>query len=159
MTPQYLSKQRLKLWIRLLRVTRLGEAELREFLRAEHATTLPRFDVLAALHRAGEEALTMSELSRQLLVSNGNTTTVVDRLETDGFVTRTPSARDRRVVHVALTTAGHRHFEELAIEHESRVDELFADVDAVDLAALEDLLHRMTPRRTTTAQLAPRGNP
>lgn len=158
MTPQCLSKQRLKLWIRLLRIARVGEAELREFLRAEHATTLPRFDVLAALHRAGE-ASTMSELSRQLLVSNGNTTTVVDRLEADGFVARTPSARDRRVVHVALTAAGHRHFEGLAIEHERRVDELFAHVDAIDLEALEDLLHRITPRRTTTAEMAPRGKP
>ena len=36
--------------------------------------------------------MTMSDLSRQLLVSNGNTTTVVDRLEADGLVTRTPLA-------------------------------------------------------------------
>ena len=54
--------------------------ELREFLRVEHGSTLPRFDVMAALHRSDDD-LTMTELSRMLLVSNGNTTTVVDRLE------------------------------------------------------------------------------
>jgi DNA-binding MarR family transcriptional regulator len=139
-----LSKQRLKLWIRLLRVTRLAEAELREFLRVQHHSTLPRFDVLAALHRA-DRPLTMSELSRMLLVSNGNTTTVVDRLEKAGLVTRTSPPADRRIVHVALTDGGRRHFEKLAADHEARVDELFAGVSAADLEALTELLHRMTP--------------
>ena len=63
-----------------------------------------------------------------LLVSNGNTTAVVDRLEHDGLVTRTPSAADRRVVHVALTDAGRRHFEQLAVDHEAQVDSLFSGV-------------------------------
>jgi len=142
-----LSKRRLKLWIRLLRVTRIAEADLREFLRTQHESTLPRFDVLAALHRA-RAPLTMSELSRQLLVSNGNTTTVVDRLELDGLVTRTPAA-DRRIIHVALTDAGRLHFDQLAVDHEARVNQLFGGLSGADLAALEDLLHRMTATQTT----------
>ena len=68
-----LSKRRLRAWLRLLRVTRGTENHLREFLRVNHATTLPRFDVMAALHRAGGP-MKMSALSRQLLVSNGNAT-------------------------------------------------------------------------------------
>ena len=139
-----LSKRRLKLWIRLLRVTRIAEGDLREFLRTEHESTLPRFDVLAALHRA-RTPLTMSELSRQLLVSNGNTTTVVDRLELDDLVTRTPAA-DRRVIHVALTDTGRAHFEQLAIDHEARVNQLFGGISGADLTALEDLLTRMTTK-------------
>ena len=139
-----ISKRRLRLWLRLLNVTRSTESELREFLRVEHGSTLPRFDVMAALRRADDE-LTMSELSRRLLVSNGNTTTVVDRLELDGLVTRTPSAADRRVVHVALTKAGRRRFDELAAEHEARLDSLFAGVSAADVDALEELLQRLTP--------------
>ena len=139
-----LSKRRLRLWIRMLRVTRMAEAELREFLRVEHHSTLPRFDVMAALHRANRP-LTMSELSRMLLVSNGNTTTVVDRLEKDGLVLRTSSPADRRIVHVALTDDGRRHFEQLAADHEARVDELFAGVSATELDALTDLMQHMTP--------------
>ena len=147
-----LSKRRLKLWIRLLRVTHTKEGELREFLRAEHASTLPRFDVLAALHRA-HTPLTMSEVSRRLLVSNGNTTTVVDRLELDGLVTRTP-ASDRRIIHVALTDDGRAHFEQLAVDHEARVNQLFGGLSGADLTALEDLLERMTanPETRTTAK-------
>jgi DNA-binding MarR family transcriptional regulator len=143
-----MSKRRLRLWLRLLRLTRLTEAELREFLRVEHGSTLPRFDVMAALHRA-DGALTMSELSQLLLVSNGNTTAVVDRLEQDGLVARTPSTSDRRVVRVSLTTRGRRHFEQLAVDHEARVDSLFARASSDDLDALEDILHRITAKGST----------
>jgi DNA-binding MarR family transcriptional regulator len=141
-----ISKRRLRLWIRLLTVTRVTEAELREFLRVEHGSTLPRFDVMAALRRA-DEPLTMTELSRRLLVSNGNTTTVVDRLEHDGLVVRIPSSADRRVVHVALTQAGRRHFDRLAVEHEARVDSLFAGASTSDLDQLDELLQRLIPRK------------
>jgi DNA-binding MarR family transcriptional regulator len=143
-----MSKRRLRLWIRLLRVTRITEAQLREFLRVEHGSTLPRFDVMAALHRSDDD-LTMTELSRRLLVSNANTTTVVDRLELDGLVTRTTSAADRRVVNVALTQAGRRHFDRLATEHEARVNSLFSGVSSADLDALEQILQRLTPRKAT----------
>ncbi|MCV2865869.1 MarR family winged helix-turn-helix transcriptional regulator [Albidovulum sediminicola] len=112
-----LSKRRLKLWIRLLAVTRTAENRLREFLRVEHGTTLPRFDVMAALYRR-RGGVTMSELSRMLLVSNGNATAVVDRLEAEAMVRRTPSQTDRRTVFVALTEAGLAAFETLAADHE-----------------------------------------
>jgi DNA-binding MarR family transcriptional regulator len=137
-----LSKRRLKLWIRLLGVTRVAESVLREFLRVNHATTLPRFDVMAALYRR-RDAVTMSELSRMLLVSNGNATAVVDRLEADGLVRRTPSDQDRRTVFVALTDAGLAKFEVLATNHEAEVNRLFAGLSDSDLEVLTDILKRM----------------
>jgi DNA-binding MarR family transcriptional regulator len=140
-----LSKRRLKMWIRLLGVTRAAESHLREFLRVQHDTTLPRFDVLAALYRR-RDGVTMSELSRMLLVSNGNATTVVDRLENDGLVRRTPSETDRRTVFVALTPEGLRQFEVLATQHEAEVSRLFANLSEADLDVLTDILKRMGPR-------------
>lgn len=137
-----LSKRRLKMWIRLLGVTRTSESHLREFLRVKHTTTLPRFDVLAALYRR-RDGVTMSELSRMLLVSNGNATAVVDRLESDGLVRRTPSEADRRTVYVALTPDGLAQFEGLAAEHESEVDQLFAALSDADLDSLTEILKRM----------------
>jgi DNA-binding MarR family transcriptional regulator len=137
-----LSKRRLKMWIRLLGVTRAAESGLREFLRVRHDTTLPRFDVMAALFRR-RDGVTMSELSRMLLVSNGNATTVVDRLEADGLVRRTPSETDRRTVHVALTPEGLAQFEGLAAEHEAEVSRLFAGLSEADLDLLTDVLKRM----------------
>lgn len=141
-----LSKRRLKAWIRLLRVTRLAENHLREFLRLRHDTTLPRFDVLAALWRR-RDGLTMSELSRALLVSNGNATAVVDRLERDGLVLRTPMTTDRRTVRATLTETGMRVFEEMAVAHEREVNALLSRLDADDLDRLRAILLKMFDAR------------
>ena len=137
-----LSKRRLKMWIRLLGVTRAAEGQLREFLRVNHNTTLPRFDVLDALYRR-REGVTMSELSRMLLVSNGNATTVVDRLEKDRLVQRSASQTDRRTVFVALTAMGLQQFETLAAEHEHEVNALFGSLSETELETLTGVLKRM----------------
>ncbi|MCJ1899254.1 MULTISPECIES: MarR family transcriptional regulator [Paracoccus] len=137
-----LSKRRLKLWIRLLGVTRAAEGQLREFLRVRHDTTLPRFDVMAALYRR-REGVTMSELSRMLLVSNGNATAVVDRLERDGLARRTPSETDRRTVFVSLTPEGLAAFEGFAADHEAEVNRIFAGLTEEDIELLTEILKRM----------------
>ena len=118
---------------------------MREFLRVKHDTTLPRFDVMAALYRR-REGVTMSELSRMLLVSNGNATTVVDRLEKDGLVLRTPSETDRRTVFVALTETGLAQFEIYAAQHEVEVSRVFGGLSEGDLDVLTDILKRMGTR-------------
>ena len=73
------NRERLRLWIRLLRAARIVEGELRERLKREFDSTLPRFDVMSALYRE-RDGMLMSDLSRYLLVSNGNVTGIVDRL-------------------------------------------------------------------------------
>ena len=130
----------------MLAVTRATEAELREFLRVKHGTTLPRFDVMAALYRR-RDGVTMSELSRMLLVSNGNATAVVDRLEADGLVRRTPSDTDRRTVFAALTPEGLTQFEVYAAEHEVEVNRIFGGLTEAELDQLSDLLKRMRGAR------------
>lgn len=145
-----LSKQRLRLWLRLLKLSRAVEAELRERLRLEHGSTLPRFDVLAALWRA-EGGLKMSELSGVLRVSNGNVTGIVDRLVTEGLVERQPVPGDRRAMLVRLTDRGRTQFEAQARDHEAWVDSLldgFAPGEADELAArLERAFRRVTEAR------------
>jgi DNA-binding MarR family transcriptional regulator len=133
---------RLRMWLRLLATVRRTEGTLREFVRLRHHTTLPRFDVMAALHRC-PDGVTMSELSRLLLVSNGNATAVVARLEADGLVRRTALASDRRSVQVALTEAGLVAFEGLARDHEAEVDRIFAHVSEEELDMLTTLLKRI----------------
>ncbi len=142
-----LSKRRLKAWIRLLGVTRTVESDLREFLRTRHATTLPRFDVMAALWRR-RDGVTMSELSRLLLVSNGNATAVVDRLEKDGLVRRRPSDTDRRTIFVALTEDGLAAFDRMAAEHEAEVDRLLGDLTDEDLDQITTIFRKIGRKDT-----------
>ncbi|RWA71428.1 MarR family transcriptional regulator [Mesorhizobium sp.] len=132
-------KDRLRLWIRLLRASRTIEAELRERLKKEFDTTLPRFDVMAALYRSPEGML-MSDLSRFLLVSNGNVTGIVDRLVSEGFVTRARRNGDRRTSMVRLTQEGVKSFAAIAAAHESWVGELLGTVSEDEARRLTGML-------------------
>lgn len=133
------SKDRLRLWIRLLRASRTIEAELRERLKRDYDTTLPRFDVLAALYRSPEGML-MSDLSRYLLVSNGNVTGIVDRLVSEGLVLRARRNGDRRTSIVRLTRAGIDQFRAMAAAHEGWIDELLGGVSGNDTRRLTAML-------------------
>ncbi|MBA3517863.1 MAG: MarR family transcriptional regulator, partial [Rhizobiales bacterium] len=63
----------LRLWLKLLASANLIEAEIRRRLRERFGTTLPRFDLLAQLERV-DDGLLLGELSRRMMVSNGNMT-------------------------------------------------------------------------------------
>lgn len=116
---------------------------LRARLDADFKTTLPRFDVLAALERRAQ-GLKMSELSESLMVSNGNVTGVVARLIEDGLVTRTVDQEDRRSATVRLTRKGREAFSAMAAAHERWVDEMFADLSG---AQCEELMRLLTNLR------------
>ena len=139
------SKARLRLWLRLLQSTRKIEAELRDRLRVNFSVTLPRFDVLAALYRKPDGML-MSELSRFLMVSNGNVTGIIDRLVADGLVVRAQRQGDRRTSIVKLTNKGVLDFELMASAHEDWVSELLAEFTSGDAENLSDMLDGIQPR-------------
>ena len=139
------SKQRLRLWLRLLGVTRKIEAELRERMRVEFDSTLPRFDVMAALSRH-PQGLRMSALSGVLRVSNGNVTGIVDRLAEDGLVMRVPVAGDRRATLVRLTARGAEVFARQAAEHEGWIDGMLAELSGEEARTYAARLRTLAQR-------------
>lgn len=137
--PNDENKDRLRLWMRVLRVSRMIESELRERFKSEFDTTLPRFDVMAALYREPEGML-MSDLSRYLLVSNGNVTGIVDRLVQDGLVSRASREGDRRTSIVRLTETGRELFARMAAAHQKWVNAALKDLSGQDARQLAGFL-------------------
>lgn len=129
------SKVRLRLWIRLFRASRQIEKVTRKRLKSRFNATLPRFDVMAALYRKPNGML-MSEISRFLMVSNGNVTGIVDRLVSDGLVARSQRDGDRRTSFVRLTRKGCAAFAEMAAAHEIWIDELLSGIPVRDAEQL-----------------------
>ena len=136
----------LRLWLRLLACSSLVEQQVRSKLREEFGITLPRFDVLAQLDAAARDdvqGLTMGELSRRLMVTNGNLTGLIERLVHEGLVSRAASATDRRTQIVRLSAAGRRALHAMAPEHERWIDDMFAGLSADDRAQLHALLGKL----------------
>ena len=132
-------RESLRLWLRLLTCTTMAEAELRRRLRTEFATTLPRFDMLAALDRA-PDGLTLGEVSRRMMVSNGNVTGLAARLEAEGLVERRLDAGDRRAFRLRLTASGRSEFAKQSRAHAGWVAELLGGLPDADGLALHRLL-------------------
>jgi DNA-binding MarR family transcriptional regulator len=139
------NKQKLRLWLHLLRVARGIEVELRRRLAAEFATTLPKFDVMAALARA-DTGMNMTELSRHLMVSNGNVTGIIDRLVAERMVERLAQVADRRATFVRLTDKGSARFAAMAEAHADWVGAILAIYSSAEVATLLALLARARPR-------------
>jgi DNA-binding MarR family transcriptional regulator len=135
-------KAELRLWLRLLTCTTLVEDEIRSRLRRSFDVTLPRFDLMAQLHKA-PEGMTLSQLSSRMMVSNGNLTALVERLAEAGQIERQVSHTDRRAVHVALTPAGDAIFTAMAQDHEDWIAEFFGDLAAAEIEQLMALLGKL----------------
>lgn len=131
-----------RIWLRLITCTNLIASRVRQDLHQSFETTLPRFDVLAQLDRAGE-ALSMGELSRRLMVTNGNITGLIDRLVRDGLVERQPAPNDRRMQLVRLTDAGRDFFDRVAAEHRRWVGDMMSRLSREEMAHLYELLARL----------------
>lgn len=129
----------LRLWLRLLSSSNLIENEIRSRLRTEYGTTLPRFDMMAQLYRV-PDGMKMSDLSRYMMVTNGNITGITDQLEKEGFVERVKVASDRRSSLIRLTTIGKKTFAEMAVVHKQWIQELFSGLSEQKRHALFDLL-------------------
>ena len=135
-------KMALRIWLRLLTSSQLIEKEVRGRFRTDFDTTLPRFDVMAALARE-PKGRTMGEVSRWLLVSSGNITGIISRLVADGLVTRQRSKGDRRSHLVKLSGKGRKEFDLMSATHEKWVRDMFSRMTREEMAALDDLLKKV----------------
>jgi DNA-binding MarR family transcriptional regulator len=101
------------------------------------------------------EGLLMGELSRRMMVTGGNVTTIVDQLENEQLVQRLPLAGDRRALRVSLTAAGRRAFADMAVEHEQWVVEMFAPLSSTQQLQLHRLLGTLKRGNTPSQQVKP----
>ena len=116
-----------RLWLRMLSCTMVIEKRLRRRFIEQFDTTLPRFDVLAALERRFD-GMTMGDLSHMLLVSNGNVTAIIRQLQNDGLVEVEPAEHDRRALIVSMTQQGRASFAAMAAAHHHWIDTMLAGV-------------------------------
>lgn len=130
----------LSAWLRLLKIKALVEREIRRGF--SDGLTLPQFDVLNQLARS-PQGLTFVELSRQLLVTAGNLTGIVDRLADLGLVRRAPHPDDRRAFRLTLTGKGRAAVRARLPSHRRAVARLLAALPRRDVERLRTLLGRL----------------
>lgn len=108
---------------------------------------LDRFNLSGAeygiIRILGDQALTLSELSQQVLKVNSNTTAMIDHLEAKGLVKREPDPVDRRVIRVRLTEAGIKLRKEVVPKQERFIQDLLMPLTDFETTALTALLEKV----------------
>ena len=131
-------KQELRLWLRMLSTTKLISQEIRRRLRNEFGATLPQFDLMSQLFRE-PDGLRLGELSKRTMVTNGNITGLVERLEIDGLVIRETPDGDRRVTVARLTDKGSTAFAKMADVEPAVIADMLTDIGLVKRSASNHL--------------------
>lgn len=126
-------------WLRLLGCTSMIHRYIRRNLKETFKLTMPRFDLLAQVARP-PIGPSLGELSRRLLVTKGNITDIVARLEAVDLIERRRDDTDGRVQYVFLTESGRKLYDSIVPEHSHWLGELMQEVSEKDLATLFEAL-------------------
>lgn len=104
----------------------------------DYGLTTPQFDTLEALYHLGP--LSLGELAEKLLVTGGNVTYVMDRLEDQGLVYRYRRPDDRRVILARLTPDGRDLVAEVFPGHASYIEHVSRHLTSDEQQQLAGLL-------------------
>lgn len=130
----------LNLWVALARCyTTYSKAIASEV--QQYGLTMPQFGILEALYHLGP--LSLGELADKLLVTGGNVTYVMDRLESQGLVYRYRRDDDRRVILAKLTDKGRTLVTEAFPQHADYVEHLCRHLDERQQEELRVLLKQL----------------
>ena len=112
--------------------------DLLDFGAREYGMSFARGRVLWALQASGP--VVMRALSQQLGISPRTVTGLVDALEADGWVTRTPHPDDRRATIISITPSAESVLSTLRSSYEGLAHDLLAGIDPADLARCQSVL-------------------
>ena len=130
----------LRLWVSLAR----GHASFEKAVSckiSEYGMTTPQFGVLEALYHLGP--LSLGDLADKLLVTGGNVTYVMDRLEDMDLVERRRSPVDRRVITAHLTDAGRERIRTVFPGHADFIRHVARHLDEDEQDTLRTLLKKL----------------
>lgn len=130
----------LRLWIALARCY-ATYARAVSCKVGEYGLTTPQFGILEALYHLGP--LSLGDLADKLLVTGGNVTYVMDRLEEQGLVHRERSPVDRRIIQAKLTEKGHEIIANVFPGHGAFIEELSASLPPKEQEELRALLKKL----------------
>jgi DNA-binding MarR family transcriptional regulator len=130
-------------WLRLARVFQKIDTRSERFFRS-HGLNTAHFDVLAQVGAA--RGMTQQELADALLVTKGNISQLLSKLEQVGLITRRQEGRSNCL---SLTEQGQALFEVVVPQQEALIADLLAPLSDDEQRELLRLLRKLDQNITT----------
>ena len=134
------SFREIMLWVRLAMTFNVVYHEIKNELSKEHLT-VPQLEIISCLDRT--KGLPLSEIAERLLVSGGNVTGIIDRLERDGYVSRARDKADRRVVRALLTDKGFELYKSFLPKYRDVIHRINSVLTVQERKQLQRLLKKL----------------
>lgn len=138
------AKHTILAWARLLKVSASLLAKVEKALKDAGLPPLNWYDVLLEVSRAGPRGLRQSDIAREVLLPKHNLSRLIDRMETQGAVTRVGCDSDGRAKQVCLTAAGKTLLREMwqvyGEEIEVRMGQPLSDAQQHMVAEIAEIL-------------------
>jgi DNA-binding MarR family transcriptional regulator len=131
-----------------LRELLLASEHARRVIADQFGLTLSDMSALSYLHARGD--LGQTDLASTLGMNTSSVTTLIDRLETSGLVTRNPHSHDRRRTIISITERGSDFVDQVRDWYGRALDALpseHATLVATAFARLATELSTQTPPR------------
>lgn len=110
--------------------------------------TQQQWAVLDILNGSGPTGIPLSELGKNLDVTKGNITGLIDRMERDGLAKRKDDPKDRRVIRAVVTAKGKKVLRDIQPVKNQWGDRLFNGFNVKDKKELNHLLKRLMAQVT-----------
>jgi DNA-binding MarR family transcriptional regulator len=123
-----------------------GDVERRmEAHFARYGLSHGRFVILMLLKRRGGP-VSPAELAEASEVTRATVTGLLDLLETDGLVARTPRKDDKRMVDVRITKKGKELLDRTLPDHYARIGSFMADLTRAEKKTIIELMAKLRER-------------
>ena len=142
-------QQETHVWLDILSLHGAVFSSLNAVLGAKLGLSLAKFDVLAQLYRY-PQGLALGQLSRNLKVSGGNVSGLVQRLLADALIGKSISRADKRSYIVRLTPKGKVLFQKAAGIHKNHLRKCFEGVSAGELENALSILRSLSTKIRNT---------
>lgn len=128
--------------IKIRKIVRSVDIESKK-IQKEHGVSIPQVLCLNFLHDSNNYQATQGEIRKFLNLNSSTVSGIINRLEKKGYLARLPKTGDRRVVNIALTSAGDKLLDTIPSLLHEQLSEKLLQLDGDKLKKLEEGLETL----------------
>lgn len=128
--------------IKIRKIVRSVDIESKK-IQKEYGVSIPQVLCLSFLNESPNYQSTQGDIRNFLNLNSSTVSGIINRLEKKGFLARLPKSGDKRVVNIALTSAGDKLLETIPSLLHDQLSEKLQKLGDAELAKVEDSLETL----------------
>lgn len=128
--------------IKIRKIVRSVDIESKK-IQKEYGVSIPQVLCLNFLHESPNYQSTQGEIRNFLNLNSSTVSGIINRLEKKGLLARLPKSGDKRVVNIALTSAGDKLLGSIPSLLHEQLSEKLQKLDDIEIKKVEDSLNTL----------------